>query len=76
MFKEGSSPGIEYVERNDTIQEETIQVVIKYTHTHKYKEKKNVEVFSKRIYRIKSGIVFHFEIGNVKSSPNKQKNLC
>jgi hypothetical protein len=29
MFKEGSSPGIEYVERNDTIQEETIQVVIK-----------------------------------------------
>jgi len=46
MFKEGSSPGIEYVERNDTIQEETIQVVIKYT--HKYKEKKNVEVFSKR----------------------------
>ena len=37
---EGSSPGVEYVEGNDTIEEETIQVVMKYTHAHVYRKKK------------------------------------
>lgn len=39
QVEEGSSPGIEYVGGNDTIQEETIQVVT-HTHTHEYIEKK------------------------------------